>query len=250
MRESEERLRLCAATANFGTFDWGLENDTHVWLPETYGIYGISPDTPLSLDLIERVIYPGDRQDSVIAAGLDPAGPGEYAMEYRIIRVSDRAVRWLRVRARVFFKGEWPERRAVRVLGAIQDITERKLAEEKMKQINDELESRVQQRTAELASAAKALQGEVAERKRVEQQMMSSLHEKEVLLKEIHHRVKNNLQIISSLLSLQTASHDTDPTAALQESRDRIRSMALIYEKLYRSVDPWPRSISGTTWKA
>ncbi len=48
LRESEERLRLCAATANFGTFDWDLEKDTHVWSPETYGIYGILPGTPLT----------------------------------------------------------------------------------------------------------------------------------------------------------------------------------------------------------
>jgi two-component sensor histidine kinase/PAS domain-containing protein len=91
-------------------------------------------------------------------------------------------------------------------LVVLRDITKRKLAEEELMRSNEALSA--------------------------------SVHEKEVLLKEIHHRVKNNLQIVSSILSLQSDSTGGESLAtALKDSQDRIRSMALIHEKLYQSRD-------------
>ena len=81
-------------------------------------------------------------------------------------------------------------------------------------------------------------QNEIAERRRVEKIITESLKEKEVLIKEIHHRVKNNLQIISSLLKLQSGYiKDKEALEMLGESRNRIQSMAIVHQKLYQSKD-------------
>jgi PAS domain S-box-containing protein len=79
---------------------------------------------------------------------------------------------------------------------------------------------------------------DITERKRAVENIRAALMEKEVLLKEVHHRVKNNMQIITTLLDLQSDSiDDKQAVTAFRDSQDRIRAMALVHEQLYQSRD-------------
>jgi len=99
----------------------------------------------------------------------------------------------------------------------IRDITERKKVEEQLKRFNEELELQVTERTSALNK---------------------SLHEKDLLVKEIHHRVKNNFQIVLSLLNLQSRQiSDTKLLDIFRETQNRVKAMALVHERLYQSED-------------
>lgn len=120
----------------------------------------------------------------------------------------------------------------------LKDIITRTKTEEDLARLTSELEDRVLERTMELARSNDALVSEVCQRTIAEERLKLLLHEKDVLIREIHHRVKNNLQVIVSLLYLQAKSTgDPACASALLDSQTRIKSMALIHENLYQSGD-------------
>ncbi len=98
------------------------------------------------------------------------------------------------------------------------------------------LSAQLRRTNTRLKNQNKELIHEALERKAAEKKIKHSLEEKDILLREIHHRVKNNMQIIQSLLSLQSHEvQDEEYKKLLVDSNNRIRSMALIHETLYRS---------------
>ena len=109
------------------------------------------------------------------------------------------------------------------------NLYKERLQKEEQRKSNIKLKALVAERTKELEK-------EIVDHKAARSQLSESLEEKEVLLKEVHHRVKNNMQVISSLLNIQADSvADESFISLLNESQQRIKSMALIHENLYRS---------------
>lgn len=117
-----------------------------------------------------------------------------------------------------------------------QEASDRLAAQTALKKLNEELEQRVEKRTIQLRESNERLQQEIAERKQAEAKVRNSLQEKEVLLKEIYHRVKNNLLVVASLLEIQSSSlKDPETIKMFKNNQDRIHSMALVHEQLYGS---------------
>jgi PAS domain S-box-containing protein len=193
----EERLAEAQEIGGFGSF----EVDVTTWVghcsPALCRILGFETDEPFQdfPAFICRHVHGDDREmtTKTRAQLLDEGGLDEIEFRYRRPDGEERALQARRRAVRT------AAGRVIRLVGTIQDVTQRKRAEETLR---------------------------------------ASLREKEVLLKEVHHRVKNNLQLISSLLSLQASQiKDRVAAAAFTEAQNRVRTMALVHENLYRTGD-------------
>jgi PAS domain S-box-containing protein len=174
-------------------------------------IAGLSAEA-LTATTFQAITHPEDlSQDLAYMKRLVEGDIAQFTIEKRYRRRNGSMV-WVNLTVSPTWKpGERPDFH----IAIIEDITARKHFEAQLRDMNQALEARVRERTSQLEAA---------------------LEEKETLLREIHHRVKNNLAVISGLLYLEASNvQDEQVLRLLEESQHRVRSMAMVHEKLYRS---------------
>jgi PAS domain S-box-containing protein len=186
---------------------------THIFTNEAYCRYFKKPSSEI-IGKKFRPRIPFEDQESIRKhfTSLTPDHPLS-GIAHRII-MPDGSVRWQRWIDRAFFSQDGV---VIEYQSVGRDITDVKLAEEQLKNFNMDLEQTILERT---------------------EQLQKALREKEHLIFEIHHRVKNNLQIVWGLIDLQLHTmKDPGCTSALQQCQGRVYAMALIHDSLCRSAD-------------
>ncbi len=194
LKESEESLAEAQRITHIGNGDWNLVTGEIYWSDELYRIFGLDPqESDLIYGKLLNYVHPDDRKyvNKAFQRGLKGA---HINIDYRII-LANGEERTVHTQTEAIFD---EKNTPIRLKGIVQDITERKKAEEAL---------------ANIETARK---------------------------KEIHHRIKNNLQVISSLLDLQGEKFkdgkdikNSEVLEAFRESQDRVISMALIHEELH-----------------
>jgi len=236
LKESEERYRLISNVTSDYMFSTIVNPDGSQkvnWLAGAFeAITSYTIEEYIALGGWSYILYPDDREQDK-KDFLNLIKNRQVITEIRNVKKNGE-IYWVKVYAHPVWDNL--QNRLTSVYGAVQDITERKKAEEATYKLNLELESLVKERTIELENTNDDLQKEVQIRAAAEDCIKHQLQEKEILLKEIHHRVKNNMQIIISMLSLQASFiKDKKIITILQDSQSRIKTMALIHEKLYQA---------------
>ncbi|WP_458094287.1 ATP-binding protein [Roseomonas sp. WA12] len=200
LRESEERLQVALQAGRLGSWEFDVEAGVLTASATCKAVFGIEPDAAFTYDDMLARIDPQDRDRMQAAVRASIAEGTDYAIEYRTLW-PDGGLHWAEIRARLVRDrhGARP-----RLVGVSSDITERKTAEDRLRQLNGTLEERVAQRTAELRQAHDAVLAEVAQRELMEDQLRQAQKMEAVgqLTGGLAHDFNNLLASIAGSLEL------------------------------------------------
>ena len=158
LRRSEEQLRLATEAAEVGLWDADGVTGALYWPASVKAMFGISPDVPITMADFYAGLHPEDRDATTASyqAAADPARRALYDVEYRAVGKEDGVVRWVAAKGRGVFD---EEARCVRVIGTAIDITQRKIDEARLRELNETLERRVSEALAERKILADIVEG-------------------------------------------------------------------------------------------
>jgi PAS domain S-box-containing protein len=137
LRQSEERLQLATSAAQIGLHDFDVRTGTVQWDRRTREIWGVDAEEPITFELWRDSLHAADRDvaEAAVQQAVDPDGDGYYQAEYRVINRLDDQERWVLALGRTTFVDGVP----VRLVGTVQEITERKRAEEELSESRERL---------------------------------------------------------------------------------------------------------------
>jgi PAS domain S-box-containing protein len=164
-------------------------------------------------------------------ASLTPENPVAL-ISHRIVMPSGE-IRWQRWSDRAIFDKEG---NVIEYQSVGRDITRQKETETQLENYKETLEQRVQDRTSELSEINLKLKKEIEERKKIQKKLTLSSNEKDLLLREVHHRVKNNLQLIIGLVDMtKKRAHEPAVVSTLTDIMTKVQTMGSIHTRLYES---------------
>ncbi|MGG6239738.1 PAS domain S-box protein [Nodosilinea sp. AN01ver1] len=134
LHESESRLRLTIASAELGTWDFNPGTQVLQWDDQCKAMFGLPPSAEITWEVFLAGLHPDDRDrtQQVVLQATDPAGSGDYDIEYRTIGLEDGVERWVAAKGKAFFN---PAGVAIRFIGTVLNITEKKRAEAEREQL-------------------------------------------------------------------------------------------------------------------
>ncbi|MEQ9233460.1 PAS domain S-box protein [Coleofasciculus sp. E2-BRE-01] len=191
LRQSEERLNLALDAAQMGIWDWNLLTNQIRWSEHHEVLFGLIPGTyDGTYAMFESCIHPDDREAVQQAANRSQLEQHEYHNEFRVVW-SDGSIHWIEGKGKFIYDQTG---QAVRMLGTVIDISDRKQAETQIYRLNAELEQRVIERTQELQRTNDNLNHEIQERQRAE----AAVHlqaQQERLISAIAQQIRQSLDL-------------------------------------------------------